>query len=422
METTTSIEKRAEAPGRLGVEEISTDLDSGALAHSQNTSTDDSDMKRLGRKQEFRRMFSSVSVLGMTATIMVTWEASLITMGPTFIDGGLPAAVYTFLWTFMFWVFIVISMCDMASMAPSSGAQYHWVSEFAPKSQQKRLSFMIGWLSALSWQSGLAGACYLMATIIQGLIVLNHDSYQPQRWHSTLLTMAIAVFCCLFNTYGARLLPLFDLIVLVLHIGAFFGILATLWAKSDGNRNTAHQVFAEFRNTGGWATTGTAVIIGQVAPIFAFVGPDAAAHISEEVRDASRTIPRMMIAGILLNGVLGVVMMITFCFCVTDLAGTLASPTGMPMIDVFHRVTGSKAAATGMSVLVLVITFNAPNGILMVAARQLFAFARDNGVPFSPFFRKVFYALVPPESDSHGEPHRLADPGLRFLQMLQLLH
>jgi hypothetical protein len=32
-----------------------------------------------------------------------------------------------------------------------SGGQYHWVSEFAPASLQKPLSFAAGWASSVGW-------------------------------------------------------------------------------------------------------------------------------------------------------------------------------------------------------------------------------------------------------------------------------
>ena len=43
----------------------------------------------------------------------------------------------------------IASMAEMASMAPTTGGQYHWVSEFAPKSAQRELSYLVGWLCVL---------------------------------------------------------------------------------------------------------------------------------------------------------------------------------------------------------------------------------------------------------------------------------
>lgn len=88
--------------------------------------------------------------------------------------------------------------------APTSGGQYHWVSEFAPRKHQKLLSYLMGWMCVLGWQASCGATAYVSGTMIQGLMVLNHpDSYVPQNWHGTLLTMAVAAFSVLFNTVFA---------------------------------------------------------------------------------------------------------------------------------------------------------------------------------------------------------------------------
>jgi hypothetical protein len=48
------------------------------------------------------------------------------------------------IWNFVGFGPIYLSMAEMASMAPIAGAQYHWVSEFAPESLQKVLSYFTG--------------------------------------------------------------------------------------------------------------------------------------------------------------------------------------------------------------------------------------------------------------------------------------
>lgn len=40
---------------------------------------------------------------------------------------------------------LTLLQAEMASMAPIAGAQYHWVSEFAPESSQKFLSYITGY-------------------------------------------------------------------------------------------------------------------------------------------------------------------------------------------------------------------------------------------------------------------------------------
>ena len=53
--------------------------------------------------------------------------------------------VWMYVVTLFGFIFAILSMAEMASMAPNSGGQYHWVSEFAPRSTQKPLSYITGW-------------------------------------------------------------------------------------------------------------------------------------------------------------------------------------------------------------------------------------------------------------------------------------
>jgi hypothetical protein len=50
----------------------------------------------------------------------------------------------------------------------------------------------------------------MVSGIIQGLIALNDESYVSQRWHGTLITIAIIFNAIMFNTFLAVKLPLID--------------------------------------------------------------------------------------------------------------------------------------------------------------------------------------------------------------------
>lgn len=133
------------------------------------------------------------------------------------------------------------------------GGQYHWISEFAPRSKQKVLSYFIGWLCTLGWQSGVAIGSFLAAAQIQGLIVLNNEDYIYQRWHGTLIMIAMVLFVFVFNTFLAKHLPLVEGLVLCLHLGGFFAILVPLWVL--GPRGESHQIWTQFSNEGGWPSS-----------------------------------------------------------------------------------------------------------------------------------------------------------------------
>jgi choline transport protein len=75
---------------------------------------------------------------------MISWEAMLNATSYSIPNGGLPAMIWMYVVSLFGMGAAIVSMAEMASMAPTSGGQYHWVSEFAPKKLQKVLSYIIG--------------------------------------------------------------------------------------------------------------------------------------------------------------------------------------------------------------------------------------------------------------------------------------
>jgi choline transport protein len=62
-------------------------------------------------------------------------------------------------------------------MSPTSGGQYHWASEFSSRSCQAFISYVVGWLAALSWQVFVASAAYPTGSLI--LIAASGTSDTP---------------------------------------------------------------------------------------------------------------------------------------------------------------------------------------------------------------------------------------------------
>lgn len=319
--------------------------------------------------------------------LMATWETILTTLLIPLTNGGPGGAIIMFLVTATCMGSVIASMAEMASMAPTSGGQYHWVSELAPKQHQQSLSYLVGWLCVLGWQTGIVSVAFLAANQIQGLVILNNPNYVPERWHGTLIVIAVAGFSIVFNTLLARKLPLIEGIVLVLHVLGFFAIFITMWVL--GPRSPAKEVFGGFQDNAGWGNVGLSVLVGQLSAIFSLLGSDAATHMSEELRDASHTLPRAMIWTAISNSILGFLMLVTFCICLGDVDSAIMTPTGQPHIQVLYNVTQSLTATTVLaSITTIMAVFGCINNVA-TCSRQLFAFARDQGVPFSLFLSYV---------------------------------
>ena len=272
--------------------------------------------------------------------------------------------------------------------APTSGGQYHWTSEFAPPSCQKFLSYIVGWLSALGWQAAIAVTAFGAGNVILQMAALNHPGYIPQPYQGTLMTIAVTIFSVFFNTVGAKHLPLFESMILFLHIFGFFAVCIPLWVLAP--KNSAKQVFTEFSNFGGWSSIGAACIVGQLTATGSLGGSDSPAHLAEEVRKASTTVPRMMITTIVLNGILGFVMVVTFCFCVQDIFTQFVTTTSaFPYVDVFFAATGSVGGTIAMVSIGCALSICGNLSVMAAASRQAWAFSRDEGLPFSAWLRKI---------------------------------
>lgn len=131
-------------------------------------------------------------------------------------------------------------------------------------------------------------------------------------------------------------------------------------------------------------------------------------------------------AAVLINGAAGWIMAITLSFCISamDFDEILAS-TNPPFIQVFLNVTGSASAATALTIFPIIFVralgyqathllfvpraprieehadFEPPQGFagiltfMATSSRQLYAFARDNALPFSPWLCKVSSNQIP---------------------------
>ncbi|GLI80698.1 hypothetical protein PoHVEF18_009055 [Penicillium ochrochloron] len=346
-------------------------LDQDVPPTQKGTVLDDHDMQRMGKIQELK----------------ATWEFILISNDQGLENGGLPGMFWSFIWTFIGFGFIIASLSEMASMAPTSGGQYHWVSEFSSPRHQKFLSYITGWMSVLAWQAGAASGSFLTGTIIQGLISVRNPEYEPKNWQGTLFVFAMVLVIYIANVYASDLMPVLSNLLMILHVLSWAVVLIVLWAMAP--HQSAKTVFVTgWQNGGGWSSMGLSVMIGQISAIYGSLSSDACAHMSEEVKDAGRYVPVAIAWGYFSNGIMAAILLVTFLFSLPSVEDALNDNTGFPFIYAFKNAT-SMAGVNGLTSIILLpvifsnILFNAST------SRQTFAFARDKGLPFSRFISKV---------------------------------
>ena len=124
-----------------------------------------------------------------------------------------------------------------------------------------------------------ASGVYLGGTLVQGLIALNHPTYEPTQWQTTLLFYAVIAVALFVNTVLARILPQIESAFMVVHLCGFFGILIPLVYL--GPKGSASDVFHTFINAGGWSTTGVTFFVGINATMLVLTGIDGATHMGK---------------------------------------------------------------------------------------------------------------------------------------------
>lgn len=73
-------------------------------------------------------------------------------------------------------------MAELSSMAPTAGGQYHRTAMLVPRSINRSLCYLIGWLTTLAWQAVVAAVFFLCALLIQGSIVMANNTWVAQEW------------------------------------------------------------------------------------------------------------------------------------------------------------------------------------------------------------------------------------------------
>jgi len=201
---------------------------------------------------------------------MGTWEFVLLANTQGLVSGGRAGLFWSYIWTLVGYAFITASLAEMASMAPTAGGQYHWVSEFAPPSMQRGLSYCAGWLGFLCWQSGNASGAFLVGTLIQGLLVIKNPDYAAPGWQGFLLVIPVVICCLALNIWATHYLPTMQNVFMFIHVFGFVAIVVCLWVL--GPHVDAHTALLEFTNEGGWQTTGLALMVGQITCVSALGG------------------------------------------------------------------------------------------------------------------------------------------------------
>ena len=129
----------------------------------------------------------------------------------------------------------------------------------------------VGWLTVGAWTVVCAGTPGIVANLIIGVAIFNHDNYNPKPWHTTLLMWALIATPFLFNLWFKQLLNTVELLGGIFHIIFFIVSIITLAVLAQ--RSTVDFVFNTL-TTGqsGWTNPGVCWGLGLLTLTFSISG------------------------------------------------------------------------------------------------------------------------------------------------------
>ena len=115
---------------------------------------------------------------------------------------------------------------------------------------------------------------------------------------------------------------------------------------------------------------------------------DSAAHISEETAGAARAAPIAILVGVGATASLGWLLFIAASFATASVPDLLSTTLPLPMGQLFLDVLGKRGMLAIWSLIIVVqYVTGAAQGV--DASRVVFAFARDNALPGSRWWKRI---------------------------------
>ncbi|KAH7152653.1 amino acid/polyamine transporter I [Dactylonectria macrodidyma] len=329
-----------------------------------------------------QKPFTTLSALGIGYGTTNTAVGLLIVLGTTIPMGGSPLFFWGFLVMAGVGLATATTLAELSSAMPHPGGQYIWVNRLAPQRARRFLSYltaMISWLAAVA--TG-ASACLCVPVGVCSIITLLDPTFVYKRWMG-FVGFQLLNLLTLFGACFEHALPKiskFMLLFSCLTIGVIF---VTLFAMSDSHVS-AKDFFVTPINISGWQN-GIAFIIGLNGANWSFSCLDVATHLAEEIPSPSTNIPKALMWTIIVGFGSGLLVVLSVLINLTDLDGAGDNSA----IAVFYRITGSKAAAAGLWIPVMITTAGAVWSIQTWQSRLAWAISREAGFPLHRHLSKI---------------------------------
>lgn len=338
-------------------------------------------LANIGYKQELKRSFSLLSMIGFCFSILTCWGALAGSLAEIFANGGPAVLIFGWIGCCFFTLFVVAILAELCSAYPVAGGQYSWILLLSKDTKWGRsISYICGWVQTTGILGMVAVGWYQFGLYLNAMISLTHPNYVASNWKTALFAYAAGSVALFIDVFGLKILHYLAACALWWQICGFIMCTVTILACAP-KFQSADFVFTSSVE-GGWTNLGMSVIVGLMQPAFGMCTYDSVAHLSEETNDAAKQCPRAMFLSIFIGFFTGLGFMLALLFCVQDLDAVIESPHGLPLLEIFYQATSNKAGA----ICLLMISFGCQVftniSLLTEGSRAVYAFARDGAFPF----------------------------------------
>ena len=189
-------------------------------------------------------------------------------------------------------LFTAVSYGKLVRRFPSAGSAY----TYAQKSISPHVGFMVGWSSLLD---------YLIMPMINILLAKIYFEALVPAVPSWIFVVALVGFMTLFNLKGIKTVANFNSVIVVLQVAVMIALMVMVvygvaHGEGAGTLVSSRPFWSEDAHV-------VPMITGATILCFSFLGFDGISSLSEETKDAERTIPRAIFLTALFGGVIFIV-------------------------------------------------------------------------------------------------------------------
>jgi amino acid transporter len=347
--------------------------DLGALGYAQEL------FRTMGGFSNFAISFSIISILTGAVTL---YSHGLVMGGPAEMAFGWPlVSVFT--------LAVALSLAELSSSMPTSGAMYHWACRLGGKGW----GWFTAWFNIIGQLATLAGIDYGCALFVTPLVGL------PTTTSNVLIVYTgVLLSHGLINHLGIRLVSRLNDLSVTVHVVGVVAIVGALLLFAP--KQPIGFFFARVtNNTNGWPYW-WAFVVGLLQAQWTFTGYDASASVSEETVDPRRRVPWGIVMAVVVSAVMGYLLLIALTLAIQDIPGVLnardASGHEIPaVIAILTTALGARAGGLVTGLAAMAMWFCGLSAVTWTS-RVVYAFARDGGMPASAVWRRVSAAYLTP--------------------------